>query len=514
MQIQGFLRKINVLFSYYNELGDEFSFKTSENKEFLVKIEDDTEISVFMNILLMGRSGAGKSTLINLLLDEKKSIEGGSGFSTTSKNMLVYKKNSIPLRFYDVKGVENEETIKNYTKILKEHNGLNDNSKDAINAIIYCMEYTNGTIVEEGEFKLFENLIDYNIPIIFLITKTPYDPDEKINNKKMEKERKIAINKYNTAIKDLFLSLFKKYKKSNFEDFFKSFVRIYFVNLVRDMATNVPPFGITKFLKFFTESVSRQDWEKLEMSCLKNEEENCKNYCLSNPFLKYYSDFEKIKSRNKDVALEYLKGLKAGAFFSGMVPGLDIGMEYYYRKIFKDKLKTLYGFDYNIAEEQIKGGNKKDENKINLTEEDIKQSINNVQEEEKLIEDKIDKEVQNKGRNAGAIIRGAGEIGGVIIKALPTAAVEGAQVATRFAVNGLLKAASWAIFPITCSAFGAWSCVNIHKDCIKILDIFDKAFTPLRYKTLYAYVLSFELALEYLDQIGNKIIEDDKLENS
>ena len=71
MQIQGFLRKINVLFSYYNELGDEFSFKTSENKEFLVKIEDDTEISVFMNILLMGRSGAGKSTLINLLLDEK-----------------------------------------------------------------------------------------------------------------------------------------------------------------------------------------------------------------------------------------------------------------------------------------------------------------------------------------------------------------------------------------------------------------------------------------------------------
>lgn len=37
----------------------------------------------------------------------------------------------------------------------------------------------------------------------------------------MEKERKITINKYNTAIKDLFLSLFKKYKKSNFEDFLK-----------------------------------------------------------------------------------------------------------------------------------------------------------------------------------------------------------------------------------------------------------------------------------------------------
>lgn len=63
-----------------------------------------------MNVLLMGRSGSGKSTLINLLLDEKKSIEGGTGFSTTSKDIVVYKKDCIPLRFYDVKGIESEET--------------------------------------------------------------------------------------------------------------------------------------------------------------------------------------------------------------------------------------------------------------------------------------------------------------------------------------------------------------------------------------------------------------------
>ena len=36
-----------------------------------------------------------------------------------------------------------------------------------------------------------------------------------------------------------------------------------------------------------------------------------------------------------------MKKLKAGAFFSGMIPGLDIGMEY----LFKEKLKSLYGFD-------------------------------------------------------------------------------------------------------------------------------------------------------------------------
>ena len=102
-----FIRKLNVIFSYYNELGDEFSFINSEGKEVEIKIEDDIDISVFINILFLGRSGSGKSTLINLLLGEKKSIEGGTGFSTTSKDLIIYKKKSVPIRFYDVKGIEN-----------------------------------------------------------------------------------------------------------------------------------------------------------------------------------------------------------------------------------------------------------------------------------------------------------------------------------------------------------------------------------------------------------------------
>ena len=69
---------------------------------------------------MIGRTGAGKSTLINLILEEKKSLEGGDGFSTTSKNILVYKKNNLALRFYYVKGIEcDENTLKNYVKYLK-----------------------------------------------------------------------------------------------------------------------------------------------------------------------------------------------------------------------------------------------------------------------------------------------------------------------------------------------------------------------------------------------------------
>lgn len=195
-EILALYRRLNVLFSYYNELGDIFSFKNSKGEEVLIKIEDDINIAVFINVLLLGRSGAGKSTLINLLLDEKKSIEGGTGFSTTSKNIVVYQKTDVPLRFYDVKRIENEETVKNYSEILKNYNGKNNSSNDAINAIFYCMEYkSTGTIIEEMENKLFEKLVEFNIPILFIFTKCPYNPYQENKNKKAKKAREIEREK-------------------------------------------------------------------------------------------------------------------------------------------------------------------------------------------------------------------------------------------------------------------------------------------------------------------------------
>ena len=353
-EILAFFRKINVLFSYYNELGDKFIFKNSKNEEVPIPNEDDTNIPVFINILLLGESGSGKSTLLNLLLDEKKSIEGGSGFSTTSKDILVYQKTDVPLRFYDVKGVENEETIKNYIKILTKFNGKNNSSRNAINAIFYCLEYKEeGTLIKSMIFTLFEQLIDFSIPIVFIITKCPYNFYKKTGNKNSRLIRELHKERIMNVIKDLFRTIFIKNKRENeFDEFMNNYIKFYFVNLKRNNSNDNPilPFGIEQLLSFFTKSVSKENWEELEKSCFKNEEENCKNLCKSNPFLKAYSEFDKIQLRNKEEALDFLKGLKAGAFFSGWVPGLDIGMEYYYRYKFKEKLKHLYGFDYEKAE--------------------------------------------------------------------------------------------------------------------------------------------------------------------
>ena len=157
-EILEFLNKLHVLFSYYNELGDIFSFINSKNEEVIIKTIDDMDITAFINILMLGRTGAGKSTLINLLLDEKKSIEGGTGFSTTSKNIKVYQKSGIPLRFYDVKGIEDQETLNNYLNLLKNYGESNKESIDNLNAIFFCMEYVkNKTIYYQWKKYYLKN---------------------------------------------------------------------------------------------------------------------------------------------------------------------------------------------------------------------------------------------------------------------------------------------------------------------------------------------------------------------
>ena len=133
-----------------------------------------------------------------------------------------------------------------------------------------------------------------------------------------------------------------------------------------------------------------------------------------------------------------MKGLKACAFFSGMIPGVDIGMEYFYKKKFKKKLKALYGFDYNKAknmdnEVKVTQENKKilmtEEEKLisdsNLSQlldnshdemdldnksliyedENYEKRKNNIITEEKKIESEIDNKISNVGKNTTSIVR-------------------------------------------------------------------------------------------------------------
>ena len=281
----------------------------------------------------------------------------------------------------------------------------------------------------------------------------------------------------------------------------------------------------------------------------------CMEYCKKNPFL-LNIDFKKIITRNREEANSFLKYLKAGAFFSGMVPGLDIGMEYFYRYKFKNKLKSLYGFDYDRAEKVIAYNNlinnstqttiaENEEkeyllNELNSdTEQNLSKTLNkegineikeketfkftandynlrklNKEDKENKIENKIENEVKSSIKNTSGVVRGIFEIGSTVVKALPTAASEAASTAGRFVVNSSLKVVSWVLLPVTCIGFGGWSVYKIDKDCNKILKIFEEAFTPLKFETLYFYVKSLKLAITYLHCIGKQLIKEDEEKNN
>jgi len=575
-EISDFIRELNIIFCYYNELGDEFSFINSENKLISINIEDDTNITVFVNFLLLGRTGSGKSTLINIFLEEMKSIEGGAtGFSTTSKKIIVYKKKGRPIRFYDVKGIESEKSVDNYDKIMEYFNIIKNVSHDSINAIFYCIQYTkDGTIILEEEYKLFEKLIQFDVPIIFIITKTPYDPDKNSNDEDIEQNRNTERETIKNAIFNLIKDSFKKINKENdAEKFINDYINISYVNLVevKDEYT-VPIFGINKIFSYLSGLVPENNWDDLKSACDKRDKEECKKLIKENIFLRYYSEFENVKKRNKEEAQNYLKGLKAGAFFSGMIPGLDIGMEYLYKNLFKEKLKSLYGFDYDkainelkkkinvvddievknkfnassindvtddsideevIDEDNIENKKKKSKKEENLFEDDkiindgkndetdnlidkgndtINDMGNNKKEEKSKKEDKIfeEDEIKNAGKNAGSIIRGVYEVGGIVVKALPSAGVETGAAVARASISVGFKIASWVLLPVTCIGFGTWSIIKVHSDCEKILNIFEKASSPLILETLYEYAKSIKDSIEYLKTIDVNKIKDKK----
>ena len=151
-------KKIYTIFGYYFELGDECGGILINKERYILpyKLYNESEKGLInLNILILGKTQVGKSTFINTLLKEKRSKEGGVGFSIT-KSHLSYHVDGIPLILRDIEGFTGEANIKIVTdNIEKMQNSLGD---DQLNLVIYIIDFNGPTFFNDNEYSIFKQL--------------------------------------------------------------------------------------------------------------------------------------------------------------------------------------------------------------------------------------------------------------------------------------------------------------------------------------------------------------------
>ena len=204
---------------YYHEYGDALI------KDKLVKYPSK------INIGVCGRAGAGKSTLLNVILGEKRCLEGQG--QSVSSFITSYSHPKYPISFIDFPGFGDKNHAQNLIKKIKEKNSQLKEVREEFHVIIYCVKFGERTFLDKEEDVIYE-LIKLNIKIIFVFTK-----GDKENSPQFKRFK-------NNFCKDLENILQKKNIKIDYKNI--SVVSIYSMKEERNGYT-IEPFGVDVLFK-------------------------------------------------------------------------------------------------------------------------------------------------------------------------------------------------------------------------------------------------------------------------
>lgn len=151
-------------------LGD---FKGSIDRLFATKKAgaptDETDI---VNIMLSGITGVGKSTLVNAVFGEDLAKTGVG--APVTQNIAVYEQDGVPLRVYDVRGLELDaavqKSVRSEVKKLVRASRASEGTSDDIHLMWYCVS-SESSRLQDAEIA-FVNDLAQTIDVILVITKS------------------------------------------------------------------------------------------------------------------------------------------------------------------------------------------------------------------------------------------------------------------------------------------------------------------------------------------------------
>ena len=466
------VKKLERICSYYNQLGDQFDIlakdEKGETKLFPKILVESGNSPTYINIICLGKTGAGKSTFLNTFFNEKRSKEGGTGQSCTTK-IIRYEAENMPIRLYDIPGFEDDKTIKIVCEKLKETSKDMKNYKDKIHIILYFLNYTAETLFYNMENDVINEIkeTNKNVRIIFILTHSKNDPYDENTKSHKKKAYSILQKKIDKIINNITSNFGENYSYANNYFTENSIIQenLILVNFVKDEENSIPEFGFDRILTSIYKTIAGDNGKSLyqireklidliinKKKCTPEiekeiEKDLSSTFLLQNFTLPSYKDDVIKKAR----AIYNNMFSFSGKFLSSFPLFIDIklGALSFVKSNFKRKLTKIFGY----------------------TIEDIKEGKKNEEEEEKKKKElkEIEAMISANGVSNRKIIAN-GAFGVISIAALSTGPI-------GLAIGGAgLLASSYISYK------------QYESDCTAIFEEFKNKYEENKYNSLYNFI--------------------------